>query len=178
MHMIYRAFYCALLFMPILLQGQSVKIFAEKKVDWDSYQSFTVADGELITVLKNEVDEKKLLAEVRETIISELTDRGLKHVTEGGDLRIDFTGEVVETTNVQEIGPLGQAPADEPGEMDQSRVWTQERKEGSLGIELFDARSSKSLWRSTATIEFGAEELAVIFNAAVGRSFRKFPLKK
>lgn len=160
------------------VSGQSVKIFEEKNVDWDSYKSFTVGEGELVTVLKTEVNKERLLGEIRETIISELKERGLEHKAEGGEVRIDFTGEVVETTNVEEAGPLGQAPADEAVEMDQSRVWTQDRKQGSLGIEIFDAKTSKSLWRSTATVEFGAEELPVIFNAAVGRSLKKFPAGK
>lgn len=164
--------------VPLAASGQSVKIFEEKNVDWKAYNSFSVAEGELVTVLKNEVDKDGLLAEIRETIITGLKERGLEHKPEGGELRIDFTGEVVETTNVEEVGPLGQTPADEAVEMEQSRVWTQNRKQGSLGMEMFDAKTSKSVWRSAATIEFGAEELPVIFNSAVGRSLKKFPAGK
>lgn len=176
--MLVRIYILLMCVMSVAASAQSVKIFEEKDVDWKSYNSFTVADGELVTVLKNDVDKKSLLAEIRQTIIAELEDRGLQHKPEGGELRVDFTGEVVETTNVEDVGPLGQTPADEAVEMDQSRVWTQERRQGSLGIEIFDGKSSKSLWRSSATIEFGSEEIPVIFNAAAGRSFRKFPARK
>lgn len=176
--MLVRIYTLLMCVMSVAASAQSVKIFAEKDVDWKAYNSFSVADGELVTVLKTEVDKNGLLAEIRRTIIAELEDRGLQHNPDGGDLRVDFTGEVVETTNVEEVGPLGQAPADEAVEMDQARVWTQERKQGSLGMEVFDSKTSKSLWRSSATIEFGSEEIPVIFNAAVGRSFRKFPVRK
>jgi hypothetical protein len=167
-----------LLILPLWGLSQSVKYFTEKNVDWNSYRSFSVGAGELVTVLKAEVDKEKILAEIRQTITDELESRGLQHKPDGAQMTIEFTGEIVETTNVEQIGPLGQEPADEPGEMDQSKTWTQERKQGSLAIELFDAKSKKSIWRSSASMEFGGDDLAVVFNAAIGKSLRKFPLKK
>jgi hypothetical protein len=170
-----RFIFFALMLAPAWVFGQSVKITSEKGVKWDTYKSFSISQGDLVTVTKADVDKEPLLREIQKTIIEELTSRGLEHKAEGGALTIDFTGELVETTNVEEIGPLGQEPADEPVEMEQSRVWSQERKEGSLVIDAIDAKANKSIWRSSVSIDFAGEELPVIFNAAVGRSLKKFP---
>ncbi len=170
---------CIILWLlPLVAFGQSVKTVGEKNVDWKSYTSFSVADGELVTVLEQEIDEEKLQSQIRETIIKELESRGLKYVEEGGDLSVDFTGELIQTTNIENVGPLGQEPADEAAQMDQSRIWTNERKQGSLAIVISDSKTSKSLWRSTASIDFAVEELPVVFNGATGKSFRKFPRRK
>jgi hypothetical protein len=172
-----------LLVLAILISAritaQSVKISSDENIDWKPYKTFTVAPGELVTVLKNEVDEDVILDQIRKAIISELESRGFDYVTDGNaQLVVDFTGEAVETTTVEEVGPLGQEPADEPIEMEQSQTWTQNRRQGSLAIDISDQKSNKSLWRSTITIEFSSNELAVIFNGAVGRSLRKFQGKK
>jgi hypothetical protein len=167
-----------LMLAPVVLQAQSVKIFSEDDVNWKSYQTFTLSAGELVTVVKKEVDKEKILDGIRQTISSELTSRGLEEKSEGGDLVIDFTAELVETTNVEEIGPLGQAPADQPVEMDQSRSWTQERRQGSLAMDVSDPKSGKTLWRSSVTIDFGSDDLGIIFGSAIGRSLRKFPIKR
>lgn len=167
-----------LMLAPVVLQAQSVKIFSEDDVDWKSYETFSLSAGELVTVVKKEVDKEKILDGIRQTISSELESRGLKEKPEGGDLVIDFTGELVEMTNVEEIGPLGQAPADQPVEMDQSRSWTQERRQGSLAMEFSDPATGKTVWRSSVTIDFGSDELAIVFGSAIGRSLRKFPIKR
>jgi hypothetical protein len=167
-----------LLLAPLALRAQSVKIFSEDDVNWKSYKSFTLSAGELVTVVKKEVDKEKILEGIRQTISSELTSRGLEEKSEGGDLVIDFTAELVETTNVEELGPLGQAPADQPVEMDQTRSWTQERRQGSLAMDVSDSKSGKTVWRSSVTIDFGSDELAIVFGSAIGRSLRKFPIKR
>jgi hypothetical protein len=167
-----------LMLAPFAGQAQSAKVFSEDNVNWKSYQTFSVSTGELVTVVKKEVDKEKILEGIRQTISSELTSRGLAEKPEGGDLAIDFTAELVETTNVEEIGPLGQAPADQPVEMDQSRSWTQERRQGSLAMDFSDSKTGKTIWRSSVTIDFGSDELAIVFGSAIGRSLRKFPIKK
>jgi hypothetical protein len=164
--------------LPFSVWAQSVKVHSEKDVKWKSYKTFTVATGDLVTVLKTEINEQKLLAEIRKTIIDAMASRGFKFQETDADLRVDFTGKVVETTNVENIGPLGQEPADQAVEMDQSRTWTQEKKQGSLAMEVVEVKSDKSLWRSSATTEFGSEDLLVVFNSAIGKSFRKFPVKR
>jgi hypothetical protein len=45
-------------------------------------------------------------------------------------------------------------------------------------MEVVEVKSDKSLWRSSATTEFGSEDLLVVFNSAIGKSFRKFPVKR
>jgi hypothetical protein len=164
--------------ISVRITAQSVKISSDENIDWKPYKTFTVGPGELVTVLKNEVDEDVILDQIRKTIISELESRGFEYVPDGAQLVVDFTGEAVETTTVEELGPLGQQPADEAIEMEQSQTWTQNRRQGSLAIDITDQKSNRSLWRSTITIEFSSNELAVIFNGAVGRSLRKFQGKK
>jgi hypothetical protein len=176
--MSFRVYFLIFWLLPIFVRAQSVKVHSEKDVKWKSYQTFSVATGDLVTVLKTEINEQKVLEEIRKTIIDAMSSRGYTFQENDADLRVDFTAKVVETTNVENIGPLGQEPADQAVEMDQSRTWTQEKKEGSLAMEVEDARSDKSLWRSQLTTEFGSEDLHVMFNSAVGKSFRKFPVKK
>ena len=47
-----RSYTLLLWLMPFVVSAQSVKVFSEKDVDWKAYNSFTVAEGELVTVLK------------------------------------------------------------------------------------------------------------------------------
>lgn len=156
--------------------GRSVDVYSRKGTNWKSYKSFTVAPGELVAVLQKPINNARLLSDITESISGELASRGLAR-KDSADLRVAFTAEVVESLNVENVGPLGKAPADQPMEMGQSQTWTQAVRNGTLAMEIIDTKSGETVWRSSTAIEFTDDDFAVMFNAAAGRSLRKFPLK-
>ena len=167
-----------LFILPAMAFCQSVKVSETKDINWDSYPTFKVAKGEIVAVMKTDIDEEQVLNNIRQTIIDQLSSRGLKLDDENGKLLVDFTGEVVEVTKTQDVGPLGQAPADDATAMDQSHTWSQERREGSLAINISDATSRKTLWQATLTVEFGAADLPIVFDAAAAKCLKKLKVHK
>jgi hypothetical protein len=128
-----------------------------------------------VTVSKEEIDKGKVLQEVQKTIIDLMENKGYTYSPGDAELMVTFTAETVESVDSGDLGPLGQQPADEPINIDQSRSWSQERKEGSLAIDITLTGSRKSVWRSNLTMDYSGNDLIVALNAAAGKSLRKLP---
>jgi hypothetical protein len=157
------------------LYAQSAKITTDKDLDWSQHTSFDVSAGDLVTVTKREIDKSKVLQEVQSTIIEQMENKGYTYSPGRAELMVTFTAEVIESVDSGDLGPLGQQPADEPINIDQSRTWSQERKEGSLAIDIALAESRKSVWRSNLAMDYSGNDLMIALNAAAGKSLRKLP---
>jgi hypothetical protein len=172
-----RFVYLLLLLIPFVSHGQSIQPAAD--ADWRKSKTFRVGAGEIVFVLKEEVDEELFRSEVRKVIRQELESRGFTFVEDGeADLFVAFTGEVAETTNVEKIGPLGQRPADEPIELNQGTSWSQDLKRGSIAIEISRFGSKEKVWGGGSEIEFSGEDPIVAIRSATGRALRKAPSRK
>ena len=156
--------------------GQKVEITESKSAEFGKYSTFFIKDGDLVLVMRSNANEDQIKERLREAIRAELVKKGYDVQSDStADLSVSFVAEIVERTEQENLGPLGEAPARTGADLDQPRTWTQEVRQGSLAIEIFDGATNKSVWRSRSEINFRSSDLNEVLNAAVGRSLRKFP---
>jgi hypothetical protein len=168
-----------LVFVSLTAYAQNVKTTQTPGVDMNSFTTFRVDKGELVTVSDQKVDEKKFHQRIKQAIISALTEKGYQFVDDStAQLVVNYVGEAVTKMDVENLGPLGQQPATNASQVDASRSWSHEYEEGSLAIDIQDARQKKTVWRSNGTVNTAIMEDERAINSIIYKSFKKFPFKK
>jgi hypothetical protein len=165
--------------LGLSVSGQSVKTTMEKGVDMTSYETFTVFKGELMTPPDARiVSEKELFESVKAAVTKEMELRGYKFVPDSSaQLYISYVAGAYNLTEGGNTGPLGQTPASTPAEMDQSRSWSRESREGMIAIDIMDSRSKKELWKATGSLALEGVDLKRASDAVIYKAFKKFPNK-
>lgn len=169
----------SLLATPGFSQGVTTK--AEKNVDIAAtYVTFRVDKGEIVTLSDQRIDENAFYKSIRNAVIAELTEKGYQAVEDSSaQLAISYVGEAIVRMDVENLGPLGQQPASDPSQINASRNWSREYRQGSIVIEVLDTATKKVIWSSNGSIELSSttnDNRAL--NTFVYRSFKKFPKKK
>lgn len=159
--------------------AQKVEVVVNKNSEFSRYNTFFIKEGDLVLVLPSGGNEQQLKEQVRKSIRDELGEKGYQvHPDSTADLSVSFVAEIVERTEQEDLGPLGETPARTGADLDQPRTWTQGVRSGSLAIEVFDGKTNESVWRSNSEINFRSADLNEVLNAAVDRSLRKFPKRR
>ena len=161
------------------VSGQSVKTTMEKGVDMTVYETFTVLKGELMTPPDARVvSENELFQSVKAAVTKEMEIRGYKFVPDSSaQLYISYVAGAYNLTEGGNNGPLGQAPASTPADMDQSRSWSRESREGMIAIDIMDSRSKKEIWKATGSLALEGVDLKRASDAVIYKAFKKFPNK-
>lgn len=159
--------------------GQSIKTRMGKGVDMTVYETFTVLKGEVMTPPDvRKVNENKLFESIKNAVTKEMELRGYKFVADSSaQLYISYVAGAYNLTEGGAIGPLGQTPAQTPADIDQSRSWSRESREGMIAIDIMDSRSKKELWNATGSLGLDNVDLDRALDAIVYRAFKKFPNK-
>lgn len=169
-----------LLVCLLILSGTGFSQTREERNKISKLNTFRLDTGDLVMVLRQEAtfNRADILKSIHQTIREELVSRGYRFTEDSiADMSVTFVAEVIERVDVQDVGPLGQQPANTPAEMNQSQVWSRETLQGTLRVGTTDA-SGKPLWRGETTIQFGTTELIPVMTGAAARSLRKFPRSK
>lgn len=161
--------------------GQGVTTKAQTNVDIAAtYTTFRVDKGEIVTLSDQPIDEAVFYKSIRNAVMAELTEKGYQAVEDSSaQLAISYVGESIVRMDVENLGPLGQQPASDPSQINASRNWSREYRQGSIVIEVLDTKSRKVIWSSNGSIELSTtagDNRAL--NTFVYRSFKKFPKKK
>ncbi|MGC3948033.1 MAG: DUF4136 domain-containing protein [Chryseolinea sp.] len=169
-----------LAFVTIALSAsaQSVKTRTENNVDLTRYETFTVLKGESVTPKdQKKASDQALFEAVRNGVRREMEDRGYKYVGDStAQLNISYVAGAFDFTDAGNVGPLGQAPASDPSELNQSREWSKTSREGMLVIDIADATTKKALWKAEAeNIELDRGDLTRVLDATIYKAFKKFP---
>lgn len=161
------------------LCAQSVKIRTEKGVDMTVYETFTVMKGEFMTPPDvRKINENDLFHSIRTAVVEEMELRGYKFVDDSSaQLYVSYVAGAYNLTEGGTNGPLSQAPASTPAEMDQSRSWSRESREGMMVIDILDSRKKKEIWEATASLSLEGVDLTRALDAVVYKAFKKFPNK-
>jgi hypothetical protein len=158
---------------------QDVETKAAKGIDMNVYSTFRVDRGEVVTLSDQRVNEDTLFHHIKQAITRELIGRGYKSVEDStAQLVVSYVGEFVVRTDIENLGPLGEQPVSDPSQVDASRTWSREYKEGSLAIDIHDPSRRKTVWQSRSTVEVTSISDARAINGVVAKAFRKFPVKK
>jgi hypothetical protein len=93
-------------------------------------------------------------------------------------LWVDFIGEVLEKMAEGQVGPLGQQPADDAAQMNQSQTWSQVQNETSLSIVIYENKNHKKLWESSLNVTTSSADIELVLRSAVAKSMKKIPKRK
>lgn len=165
--------------LVLSVSGQSVSTRMEKGVDMKKYETFTVMKGEVMTPPDTrKVNENELFRSVKEAVKKEMELRGYKFVEDStAQLYVSYVAGAYNLTEGGNTGPLGQTPAQTPADMDQSRSWSRESREGMIAIDIMDSRSRKELWQATGNLPLENVDLNRALDAIIYKAFKKFPNK-
>jgi len=158
--------------------AQSIKITTEKDVDLKSYETFRVLMGESVTRAdERRATDKALFETVRNAVREEMETRGYKFVDDStAQLNISYVAGTYDFTDAGNVGPLGQTPASDPSQLNQSRSFSNTSREGMLMLDMIDAATKKEVWKAeTDDMRVDGADLARAIDAAVYKAFKKFP---
>lgn len=157
-------------------RAQSVKTTTTKGVDLTKYETFTVVKGELMTPREERmVSDEALFKSIKKTVIQELELRGYKFVDSSAQLVVSYVAGAYNVTDGGAMGPLSQSPASNPSEMNQSRSWSHESRQGMLVIDISDP-SKKELWSATGNLILDAGvDMNRAIDGIIYKAFKKFP---
>ncbi len=161
------------------LQGQSIKATTVKGVDLTTYETFTVLKGEFMTPPDmQKINENELFRSIKKAVTAEMEVRGYKLVEDSSaQLHISYVAGSYNLTDGGTMGPLSQTPASSPAEMNQSRSWSSETREGMIVIDMIDSSNKKEIWKASGTLSVEGVDLNRALDAVIYRAFKKFPNK-
>lgn len=160
--------------------GQSIKIHSEKGVDLTDYETFTVMKGEFMTSPDSKkISEQALFQSVKTAVRREMEDRGYKFVDDStAQLWIGYVAGSYNLTNAGVNGPLGQTPASNAADMNQSRNWSHTSQDGMLVLDISDSANKKPLWKAECEdLSLDSGDFKRVLDAAIFKAYRKFPNK-
>jgi len=161
--------------------AQSIKIRTEKNIDLTQYETFTVLQGESVTPKdEKKATDKALFDAVKAGVRREMEDRGYKYVEDStAQLSISYVAGSFDLTDAGNVGPLGQAPADDPSQLNQSRSWSNTSREGMLVLEMVDRATKKEVWKAeTDDVPLSRAEITRALDAVIYKAFKKFPSRE
>ena len=148
-----------LLFLPALFLhffswGQDFKVEYDKKADFSGYKTFQFGEGEITTPKDlRQVPDTSLHKWVRDAVTEELTKKGLQRLDTAADLTVSYIAGSQVRSDAGTVGPGGLTPGG-----DYSQTYLRDYRQGSLVIDLNDARNSKLVWRISASTDTGMAE--------------------
>jgi hypothetical protein len=177
-----RTFFLYTCFSLLMVCGYGQGVETKKETDVDiaaTYTTFRVDKGEVVTLSDQRIDENAFFNSIRSAVINELTEKGYKVVDDSSaQLAISYVGEAIVRMDTENLGPLGQQPASDPSQINTSRNWSREYRQGSIVLEVQDAATKKVIWSSNGSVELStAAGDNRVLNTFVARSFKKFPKK-
>ncbi len=161
----------------ISLRGQSIKTTTTKGVDLLKFETFTVMKGEVMTPAdEKKINENTLFQTLKGAVVKEMELRGYKFVEDStAQLYVSYVVGSYNFTDGGSIGPLGQAPASNAAEMNQSRSWSHESRQGMMVLDISEGRTGKELWKATGTLALDGVDMSRALDAVIYKAFKKFP---
>jgi len=158
--------------------AQTIKTHTEKDVDLRHYETFRVLKGESVTRAdEKRSTDKALFDAVRNAVREEMETRGYKFVDDStAQLNVSYVAGSYDFTDAGNVGPLGQAPASDASQLNQSRSFSNTSREGMLVLDIVDAATKKQVWKAeTDDMRVDGGDLNRALDAAIYKAFKKFP---
>jgi hypothetical protein len=176
-HFVIMIAFVALLSFPTY--AQSIKTKTASGVDLTTFETFTVMKGEVMTPRdQQKIDENALFNSVKVAVRKELELRGYTFVEDSSaQLYVSYVAGVYDLTEGGNMGPLSQTPASNPSEMNQSRTWSRETREGMMVVDITNSSGQNEVWSASGRLTLDGVDLTRALDAAIYRAFKKFPNK-
>jgi uncharacterized protein DUF4136 len=162
-----------------LAAGADVRAFPASGVDLDTYKTFKLLPPKLMTKAGLKENEPPAGPLIAAALRKELVGKGLTEVTTGADLEVSSLGTAVSIPQIEALiysntltgsAITGTAP---------TRTLGRYNKEGTLYVNLIDARANKSAWLGISTRALGKPaSLENDINKAAQAMFKKYPAIK
>lgn len=166
--------------LSIVSHAQTVKVTDIKETDFTQFETFNIQMGEFaIPGEDRKISSQEFHGKLKAFVISDLESRGYIFTEDStADFVLDYVVGVFNLDESENLGPLGGTPATGPGDVDQSRYWSNSFREGLLVMELYRGTRSNVLWTSESKVELSNINIDRTLGAIVAKSFKKFPSKK
>jgi hypothetical protein len=166
--------------LTIISYAQSVKVKTIKETDFKQFETFTINMGDF--AISGEDDRKISNQEFHEKlkgfVKNDLESKGYQFTEDStADFVIDYVASVFNLDQSENLGPLGGTPATGPGDVDQSRYWSKNYREGLLVLEIYRGNRNNLLWTSESKMDLTDINPDRALSAIVVKSFKKFPKK-
>jgi hypothetical protein len=160
--------------------GSKITATWDKSLDFSKFKTYSWAPH-------GAVSHPMLAADMVAAIDDELSSRGLKKVSEGGDLIIQVYGSIDSDETLYSNDPLymgtGGIPAFDPSMTGPSFIGFYGNTsvvvhKGQLIVDLIDVSKKKLAWRGMATESLNSQDPEKIMkqvNAAISQIFKKYP---
>jgi hypothetical protein len=148
-----------------------VKTDFDHAARFEQYRSFAMGEGKVVergTATDNTIVKDRVDAAIR----SALETRGLRHGPDGGDLIARFA---VGARTVSELEAIGYPVAIGVWASYPMDFWVAEYPEGTLVIDLVDARSQKLVWRAYCVAQGTGMSDPAFIQKAVSKALERFP---
>jgi hypothetical protein len=170
--------FLAMTSLAVSAGAQTLKINADKNVDMTHYETFTVVPGESVTAAdQKRASDKALFTAIKNGVREEMENRGYKYVEDStAQLQVSYVAGSFDFTDAGNVGPLGQTPASDPSEINQSRSWSKTSREGLLVLEIIDTATKKEVWKAeTDNVPMDRGDVAHVIDGVIYKAFKKFP---
>ncbi len=167
-------FYIGIFFLMTAfdLHAQEIKVEYDKNRDLTKYRTFVFGESEITTPKDERVfDEKVLHGWVKNSVIKELEEKGLKKSDTTGDLIVSYIIGAIELSETGDLGPFGGTPG-----IETNRHYANSFRQGNLVIDLND-KSDFLIWRVNAQAVNMSPQAERYINEIVAKGFRKFSIK-
>ena len=157
-----------LMVFPVTLGAQKVTIEFDEEHDFSDYKTFALLDGKIHSKnpsLNNDLVHRKIDAAIRKR----LSGRGLIEVASEPDLNVEYSLGSGNRSQVERYGAGWHG----------SRRVTHHYTEGTLVLNLKDARKQELVWQATAVEDKNdPTQIQAALDDMVRKSFEKYPPKK
>ena len=159
--------------LPALLMAGDVKTFAEKDVDLSTSKTYRLLPTRVLTVNGVIEDDPEISPLIVAALRKQLSQKGLTEVSEAADLEVAAGGLAVSIPQIEAflLTPLNTVSWDSP-----IATLGRYNKEGTLIVNLIDARTSRSVWLGVAKRALGKpSSLSRDIDRAAEAMFKKYP---
>jgi len=169
---------CRLLAASMALGCSTTTVRSDRdpRVNLSSYETFEVKKGQVIA--NDVVDERDTLVHdrVQSAIEQELQQKGLQETAQTPDLIATYTARGQEVVEVMHGGTRPHDYTGANGWVDsRGGEWLAEDTEGTLVLDLVDAKTNKLVWRSIVEIDDNDLRSAKTITNAVDKGLEKYP---
>lgn len=154
--------------------GGKVQVWADKGIDFSQFKTYRWLPPKILTKSGVEENDPEFGPLIKDAINHELTRKGLREVSEGGDLEVSTLALAQSIPQLEGFIFMGTTP-----DFFTAPVATVGRynREGTLIINLIDAKTQKSAWcgmaKESVDRNYGSGKKKIA--PAAAKLFKKFP---
>jgi len=157
--------------------ARKVKTAAGEHIDFTAYKTYQWLPTKSLTSTGTVENDPRVTPAIKDAVNRELTARGLREVAEGGDLQVATFAMTVPVPQLEAVLFPGNVAMDFATPIATMGRWN---KEGTLAINLIDARTGKSAWVGLVTDSIDTKPGSGLgkIPGATQAMFNKYPIKK